>query len=81
MSQLKVSDQYRTNPLSLKPGGYTVTAVHETGKIFIYDKVKNPGAYIKSMSTEQSEHGAISEVLIDNKSVWTQNCGRSIWEI
>jgi hypothetical protein len=81
MSQLKVSDQYRTNPLSLKPGGYTVTAVHETGKIFIYDRVKNPRAYIKSMSTEQSEHGAIIEVRIDDKSVWTQNCGRSIWEI
>lgn len=81
MSQLKVSDEYRTNPLSLKPGGYTVTAIHETGKIFIYDKVKKPGAYIKSMSMEQSEHGAIIEVLLDDRSVWTAGCGRSIWEI
>jgi hypothetical protein len=81
MSELKVADQYRTNPLSLKPGGYTVKAIHETGKTFVYDKVKNPGAYIKSMSTEESEHGAIIEVLVDEQSVWIQGCGRSIWEI
>lgn len=81
MKELKVADEYRTNPLSLKPGGYTVKVIHETGKVFVYDKVKKPGAYIKSMSMEESEHGAIIEVLIDDTSVWTQGCGRAIWEI
>lgn len=81
MSVLKVDDKFRTNPLSLKPGGYEVKVLHETGKVFVYDKVKKPGAYIKSISTEESEHGAIIEIFIENSSVWTIGCGREIWEI
>lgn len=81
MTSLKVKDQYRTNPLSLKPGGFSVTAIHETGRVFIYDKVKNPSSYIRRMCLEESEHGAIIEVLVDDQSVWTANCGREIWEI
>jgi len=41
-----VKDQYRTNPLSLKPGGYTIMVEYHDGSILFYDKVKNPTAYI-----------------------------------
>jgi hypothetical protein len=83
MSELKVTDNYRTNPLSLKPGGSTVKAIHERGKVFVYDKVKNPGAYIKSMNTDAriAEYGSIVEILIDGTSVWTNGSGREAWEI
>jgi hypothetical protein len=83
MSELKVTDNYRTNPLSLKPGGSTVKAIHERGKVFVYDKVKSPGAYIKRMNTDAriAEYGAIVEILIDDVSVWTNGSGRQPWEI
>jgi hypothetical protein len=83
MSELHVKDNFRTNPLSLKPGGSTVKAIHERGKVFVYDKVKNPGAYIKHMNTDAriAEYGAIVEILIDDTSVWTSGSGREAWEI
>ena len=81
MSQLKVSDQYRTNPLSLKEGGYEVTVIHSTGKSFVYDKVKRPGMYVKSISAQDKGHGPIVEILVDGKSAWTSGSGREPWEI
>jgi hypothetical protein len=83
MSELHVKDNFRTNPLSLQPGGSTVKAIHETGRVFVYDKVKSPGAYIKRISTDvkTADHGAIVEILINDVSVWTRGSGREAWEI
>jgi len=81
MSALKVEDKYRTNELSLKPGGYEVTVIHSTGKVFVYDKIKKPGYYIKSISSQDKGHGEIVEILLDGKSVWTAGTGRQPWEI
>jgi hypothetical protein len=65
---LKVEDQYRTNPLSLKPGGCTLTITYSDGKVFIYDKVKNAVSYIRALD-KNHEHGTITEILIDGKKV------------
>jgi hypothetical protein len=81
MSQLKVTDNYRTNELSLKPGGHEVTVIHQGGKSFVYDKVKRPGMYIKSISNQDKGHGPIIEILLDGTSVWTSGSGRQPWEI
>lgn len=70
MGELRVSDNYRTNNLSLQPGGYEVTVVYQNGKRFVYDKVKKPGQYIKSISDKRSVNGPITEILIDNKTAW-----------
>jgi hypothetical protein len=43
---LQVGDQFRTNPKSLAPGGYTVMVEYHDGTILFYDKIKNPNAYI-----------------------------------
>lgn len=42
----KVGDNYRTNPLSNTPGGVNICVKQDNGKIFEYDKVKDPWAYI-----------------------------------
>lgn len=81
MSELRVKDNYRTNELSLEPGGHEVTVIHESGKSFVYDKVKRPGMYIKSISGRDKGHGAIVEILLDGTSVWTSGSGREPWEI
>ena len=50
----KVGDQYRTNELSLVPGGYTVCVRETSGKVLEYDKVKKPYAYIRALSNKDN---------------------------
>jgi hypothetical protein len=45
----KVGDQYRTNEMSLRPGGETVVVTYNDGRVYEYDKVKNPYAYIRKI--------------------------------
>ena len=70
MEELRVADNFRTNELSLQPGGYEVTVVYQNGKRFVYDKVKKPGMYIKSISGKDKGYGPITEILIDGKVSW-----------
>ena len=84
MKEFKVGDQYRTNPLSLKPGGYEVTVVYQDGKRFVYDKVKKPGWYVKSIETQgkNKSHGPVTEVYVDKAKVWDHTeVGRNPWDI
>jgi hypothetical protein len=67
---LLVGDDFRTNPLSLKPGGYDITVIYETGKSFTYDKIKNPANYVTRISAN-SKYGQIVEILIDGNSTWS----------
>ena len=55
MSELRVADNFRTNSLSLEPGGYEVTVAYQNGQRLVYDKVKKPGYYIKSISSKNQE--------------------------
>lgn len=43
---INVSSRHRVNPLSLTPGGSTVTVIHENGTQLNYSNIKNPQAYI-----------------------------------
>jgi len=45
-----VGDQYRTNELSLVPGGYTICVRYADGREMEYTKVKKPHAYIRTLS-------------------------------
>lgn len=65
---MRVKDEYRTNPLSIKPGGEEVF-VYYGGKLRIYDKVKNPLAYGKSIIKLAKEKG-ITKIEIENKILW-----------
>ena len=49
MSNLRVSDKYRTSELSVKPGGRNVVVSYTNGTVYIYDKIKHPEAYIRSL--------------------------------
>jgi hypothetical protein len=77
---LDISDKYRTNPLSLKEGGYSVTISYEDGSIFTYDKVKNPGRYIQSITV--GKHGNIKEIQVDGVSRWLSGVDRiNPWDL
>lgn len=69
-NNLYVGDNFRTNPLSLKPGGYDITVIYENGKSFTYDKVKNPSNYVTRISSN-SKYGQIVEILIDGNPTWS----------
>ena len=45
---IKVSDEFRTNPLSFSAGGVTVLVIYKDGLIKEYDKIKYPKKYIET---------------------------------
>jgi len=46
---MKVGDEFRTNPLSNKPGGSTVRVTFKNGSVRDYDKVKHPDSFINKI--------------------------------
>lgn len=67
--QLVVHDTFRTNELSHTPGGYSVTVVYNNGSSRVYDKVKNPEAYSRSIIKDQS----IQKILVEGQTFWSRN--------
>ncbi len=81
-NQFKVGDEFRTNSLSLIPGGKTVTVIYSSGVQLVYDKVKSPGKYIKAIADKHPERGEISRILVNGKSVWQSDINKNKpWEI
>ena len=81
MAAFKVGDEFRTNELSLIPGGKKVTITRENGKVLVYDKVKNPGKYIKSISQKEDVNGSIIRIEVNGKEVWTDRSKKNPWDI
>lgn len=51
---IKVLDNYRTNPESHIPGGSVVETFNDKGLRLVYDKIKNPEAYIRRITKDES---------------------------
>lgn len=81
MAIINVKDQFRTNPLSRQPGGHTVDVTYEDGLTLVYDKVKKPGAYVRSIEEKGHEHGKILEIRVDGAIAWNTEDPRDPWEI
>lgn len=47
-----VGDDYRKNPLSLKPGGVDVKVYYPNGTARIYSRIKNVEAYTRYMENK-----------------------------
>ena len=47
---IKVNQEFRTNALSLKPGGSTVTVIYDNNIELEYNNIKNPQAYISTIT-------------------------------
>jgi len=67
-----VKDKYRKNPLSLEPGGSSVTVTFSDGFSQTYDKVKNPRAFIAKVSDDPKRQFKIVSITVDGKP-FTQN--------
>ena len=47
---IKVNQEFRTNALSLKTGGSTVTVMYDNNIELEYNNIKNPQAYISTIT-------------------------------
>jgi hypothetical protein len=61
--ELIISDEHRTNELSLLPGGSVVKVIQRDGKIYVYDKIKDPARYIARMDTSKIQEIWVNEEL------------------
>lgn len=73
---MRVGDEFRTNPLSLKPGGSIVTVVFSDGRMLDYDKVKSPKKYVESIPTRDD----IVAVYVNGNQVWTDKEETKYWD-
>lgn len=69
MSGYYVSDEFRTNPKSLVPGGSTVIVEYFNGESRAYDKIKNTTAYINSIIKDTN----IKEISVNGQIAWKRN--------
>ena len=64
-----VQDSNRTNPLSYQPGGGTVTVYYQ-GYHAIYNNIKRPNAYIKTILNTNTE---VLKIEYNGMTVYTKN--------
>ena len=60
-NSIEVGDEYRKNPLSLKPGGVKVVVIMNNGYKKIYNKIKYPEAFANAIEGDN-----VREVVIMN---------------
>jgi len=64
-----VEDNWRTNPKSLIPGGSEVTVMYGNHDCKVYDKIKNPKAYIDRFDMTDIVKILVDEVEVYNKII------------
>jgi hypothetical protein len=70
---LVVEDKYRTNPLSLSPGGSTIEVHKKSGKIMVYDKIKSPERYLREIYPKiNGESDPIERIVVENQPVFNR---------
>ena len=73
---MRVGDEFRTNQLSLKPGGSLVSVTYLSGGTKEYDKVKYPRSYVGRITDRES----IVEIRVDGNLVWDKTNSKKFWE-
>jgi len=73
---MRVGDEFRTNGLSLTPGGSLVTVTYRSGTVREYDKVKFPRAYVGRITDRES----IVEIRVNGNLVWNTTYSKKFWE-
>jgi hypothetical protein len=77
MKEIKVADEYRTNPLSHQPGGDEVRVYLRDGMVYTYDKVKSPRNYINKLEFKEN----IVRIDINGEKAWSSiEPGVRYWE-
>jgi len=64
-----VKDKYRKNPLSLEPGGSSVTIIFSDGFSQTYDKIKFPNAFVRKINESNERRFPIVSIVVDGKRI------------
>ena len=64
-----VKDKYRKNPLSLEPGGSSVTVTFSDGFSQTYDKVKFPNAFVRKINESNERRFPIVSIVVNGQRV------------
>jgi hypothetical protein len=68
MKKIYVSDEHRTNPMSLQPGGSVVEVYYSSGTALSYDKIKRPDLYLREVYPKISHpDDPIDLITVDGK--------------
>lgn len=70
MSTIRVSDAHRLNELSLLPGGDEVTVVYQNNKSRVYDKIKRPAQYVRTLLSRKDN--SITQIKVNGAVVWNK---------
>lgn len=74
---MRVKDEYRTNKLSLRPGGSLVRVIYKNGSDLEYDKIKFPKAYVSRLEGKEE----IVRIFVDEELVWSAEKDKKFyWE-
>ena len=78
MKEIKVADEYRTNPLSIQPGGDEIRVYLADGMIYTYDKIKSPAKYINRLEFKDN----IIRIDINGNRAWSNiDPGAKYWVV
>ena len=78
MKEIKVADEYRTNPLSHQPGGDEIKFYLRDGMVYTYDKIKSPANYINRLEFKDN----IVRIDINGQQAWSSiDPGAKYWEL
>lgn len=78
MKEIKVADEYRTNPLSHQPGGDEIKVYLRDGMVYTYDKIKSPSNYINRLEFKDN----IVRIDINGQQAWSSiDPGAKYWEL
>lgn len=82
MKRLHVSDEYRTNPMSLKPGGSQIDVYRTSGLVLEYDKIKFPEKYLREVYPKvNSITDPIVRIEVDGEIVFDRLDSKDIYAL
>lgn len=82
MKKYHVDDQYRTNPMSLKPGGSVIEIFHASGIVLEYDKIKFPPKYLREVYPKVNTiDNPIVRITVDGQNVFDRNDKQDMYSL
>lgn len=67
--EIKVTDNFRKNELSVIPGGETIKVIKQDGTSVVYDKIKSIRAY----SMKAMKDPNIIEIIVNGNTFWKRH--------
>lgn len=82
MKKIHVGDEYRTNSMSLQPGGSVIEVYHESGLVLEYDKIKFPSYYLREVYPKINKaDDPILRITVDQNVVFNRSESKDVFKL